>query len=330
MKRISLLFVVVLVLAGLVACSSTGGAPKEEPTKVIVTVGDRTEGFKSLEAAVRSVKYGETALITVNGDITVSSEIVIDGKSITITDGGVPVRIKDGISEKSQLFDWLAMIVVSGTGELTLQGTADGMLTFQGAGSNVEYQKRVMFNIGFADAKGQGGKLTVNDGVVVTGYYSTTAGIIRNYNEVTINGGVFKDNSNTQNGTVCITYGSSTLTVNGGQFINNKSTTNAGAFQVTDEAGATMIVTGGLFQGNQGKRGAAINSYAKSTVTISGGTFTDNIATEDANGAGVYCMGKFLISGGTFSGNKRADVYKGADTVIIEPAARIDNLKSFQ
>ncbi len=71
--------------------------------------------------------------------------------------------------------------------------------------------------------------------------------------------------------------------------------------------GGTLKITGGIFDGNEGARGGAINiSAANSIVNITGGTFLNNVATAVHGGAinVLKACTEFKVEGATFIGNK--------------------------
>lgn len=333
MKRISILLIVVLVFGLLVSCASA----KKEPeilTNVVVAVGETKTGVDTLEDAVALVSAGETAVITIQADITVNSEIVIENKTITITNkDGLDVVINDGTTANGEAavaagYKVADMIIIKGTGELTLEGNKTGSLTIKGApvsGAGPIARSLIIL------PKSDPGKLFIKAGVTITKQYSTGgAGVIRNYGYVQIEEGVkFIDNTiEKSNGCVMFIGGAGEAVINGGEFINNNAgPSNGGTIQVSNDAEVSKLtINGGTFTGNIAARGAVVNSYAKSVVTINGGTFTGNTGTNEQFGAAVYCLGTFTINGGTFKDNGLFDVYKAADTVTISDKAEIAKL----
>ena len=330
MKKVALAIFLIVVMV-LTSCSSAKKAEPEVAGNVIVKVGDRVEGFETLEAAVASVFDGETAVLTVTADITVTKEIVVANKNITIVNkDGLDVVITDGTKENGPAaveagYKVNDVFFVRATGELTLEGNKTGSLTFQGVGKTALPVARSMFIM----PKNDGGKITVNPGVIIQGQNSAGgAGVFRCYGTLVINGGIFRDNFiEKSNGCVIFIGLHGSVTINDGEFTNNDAgSSNGGTIQVSNDEGSTLVVNAGTFTGSKAARGAIINSYANSIVTINGGTFTASSATANENGAAVYCLGTFTINGGTFTGNEKFDVYKGADTVKIEGAATIANL----
>ena len=333
MRKTALCLLLILAMV-LVSCASAGKkAEPEVAGNVIVKVGDRVEGFETLEEAVASVFDGETAVLTVTADLTVKNEIVVENKSITIVNkDGADVVITDGTTANGPAAEAAGykvadLLLIRATGEVILEGNKTGSLTFKGAGFTAVPELRSLIVL----PKNDGGKLTIKDGVTITGQFSGGgAGVIRDYGTVVIEGGTFKDNSIVKsNGCVLFIGYHGSATINGGEFINNDAgSSNGGTIQVSNDEGSTLVINGGTFTGSKAARGAIINSYANSIVTINGGTFTASSATANENGAAVYCLGTFTINGGTFTGNERFDVYKGADTVVIGAGATIGNLGS--
>jgi hypothetical protein len=286
-------------------------------------------GYETLEAAVAAVEAEATAVITVNEDVTVTSYInVSGGRNITIRNrAGADVTITDGVTNTEPKHSAATILNIQSTAQVTLTGNTTGSLTFQGVVTASTPAKRTMFTLPQDNA----GQLTINNGVIVQGHYSSNgAGVIRDYGTVIINGGTFKDNAVASgNGSVIFLGGAGSATINGGTFQNNNANnSNGGLFQVSNDAGhSTLTINDGTFTGNAGKLGAVVNSYANSVVTINGGTFTGNKgynSTADANHtAAVYCQGTFTITGGTFTGNTTGEGTKLLYDVYVNTPATV-------
>lgn len=141
----------------------------------------------------------------------------------------------------------------------------------------------------------------------------------------------FIGNQGISGGAVVISaYGE--LTFNKCKFINNKAlTTNGGAIHMFS-ATATAEIKDCTFSDNQAtvSGGAIYNGY-NLPITISGSTFTNNIATTGFAGA-IYAVGKLSIEKGEFTGNKSSAgsagaIYLGTNTneVLIEGNTFKDN-----
>ncbi|MBR4120157.1 MAG: hypothetical protein IKT95_00195, partial [Spirochaetales bacterium] len=262
------------------------------------------------------IPEGGEGVITVKADTAIKSSIVLGNKTVTIVDNGSPVVITDKLSEpEGPNF----MFVIYGTAKVYVKATAPGNITFQGAGKSAANTSRCMFNVGPQNGD-YGDKSTAAvlemTNVTVQGISTTyTGGVARGYGTMTFTDCVIRDNETTVNGTFLCMYGK--VTINGGEFTNNSNTfSNGGLIQVTNTDGCELTVNGGYFAGNSGVWGAAINTYAKSKLTIDGATFENNAAL-DAEGAAVRTQGTTVIRNSTFKGNSPYDItVKGGNATI--------------
>lgn len=121
-------------------------------------------------------------------------------------------------------------------------------------------------------------------------------------------------NSATTGGSVAFVDGGGTVNVTDGTYSNNGTSSDQGsyrvaAFAVRGTSTSTLTISGGTFSNNLGSHGGVVNMNGTSaTVTISGGTFTGNSVYWDGGVVFGEGTGTVNISGGTFTGNKAARV----------------------
>ncbi len=143
--------------------------------------------------------------------------------------------------------------------------------------------------------------------------------------EVTVNGGMFRDNTILGGNGGVIYLESGTLTVNGGEFLYNElQSGNGGGIYLS---GGTFTMTGGTFEGNSaaGMGGAAY--VTGGTFTMTGGEFIGNVAAEYpgfyVNGD-INLGGDVRIEGNTTSEGVEQNVYLAtadAKVNIVSPIA---------
>ena len=242
----------------------------------IATIGD-TE-YTILQAAFDAAKNGETIVITRDA-ILKNTTTLAEGKTVTLdlngktlsaadknvirNDGG-NLTIKNGTITRTG--DVVGYSVNNASGEITIENAtiSRGLYT-------------------------SGSKMTATNSNISHDQSSRHA--IYSWNcEVTINSGAYH-NDNAGNATL-MAAGSSVVTINGGTFsIANGSSTLGWTSCMIDQNGtAQVIVKGGQFNG-----GFRINS-ADTTLTIEGGEFNTN------NGSAyTYSSGTVSITGGTYT-----------------------------
>lgn len=150
-----------------------------------------------------------------------------------------------------------------------------------------------------------------SDGLILDGNrQDATILIIGNNGAVIMNGGTIKnfstksyqdENDNTVYKTAII-VNKGTFTINGGIISDNIGSGTPGAILVD---GGNLTITDGTIRNNQASSsGGAVMTLNGATVSISGGTFSDN-HTEGPHGGGgaLFVSGKLKMTGGTFKGN---------------------------
>ena len=215
------------------------------------------------------VKAAENAYFAPGKDFEINGKITLDGKNIP---GGMPF--------------------IYCYGKVTLDGGCiiQNMKSKEGVAFSAVSSKGGVFNdvtIKDCSTPWKGGAVG-NDG---SGYVGGS--------DLIINGGVYENNAAGEAGGL-IYNDAGTVTVNGGTFRNNSTAKEGGCIHNGDRSSNRIIINGGVYENNiAGEKGGCIyNSFG--TVTINGGTFTDNSARQ---GGCIYNKKNLTVSGGVFSNN---------------------------
>jgi hypothetical protein len=332
--KVKLLVIVAALFCILAAsCASTDSQINEVSTAplaaVVVSIDGVETGFDNLADAIKYVSAGQTAIVTVNQDLNLTTKIDIDNKVITIIDGGLPVTLTDAIAMENFVEynsnDVVCAFRVINNGKLILKGTETGGLTFMGAGSSASATARIMFYLGTGwkdPAKEISGYLEFNKGVTVTNIYSTIfGGLVRAYGELVINGGVFTNNYVKGNGLFTSYY---KTTINDCEVTNN-DTANVGIFQLCSCDTVETVVNGGTFENNtSAKRAAVFNTYALGKFTLNGGIFKNNTVYAEGAGGAIYIVSANNINGGLFENNASCDIF--VDKTAVEGLNKVDSV----
>ena len=198
------------------------------------------------------------------------------------------------------------------------------LLSIEYSNANLEYGAVFQNNINNKDQGG--GARFVNSDVVINGakfLNNTTqhqpggggAAILSRWSNITIEDGEFTGNTSKYSTGGAIFFGDNgyKLTINGGIFKNN-SAGNGGCITV---ASGEMVINGGEISNNKAQYyGGAIYIYSLNdddsngfgTITINNGTITNN--TAGSNGGGIYIVKghKYNYVGGVISNNTPNDV----------------------
>lgn len=153
-------------------------------------------------------------------------------------------------------------------------------------------------------------KLTINDGAILqkgkveTSDQTKLGGAIycQKAGDVTINGGIIKDNEAFDYGGAIGYIGKGTLTINGGEISGNK-------VQADGSGGGIYLqgkgkITGGKISGNSAQNGGGITTGRDADLEITGGEISGNSTTNV--GGGIYCASNSVVkfTGGKISKNQ--------------------------
>lgn len=255
--------------------------------------------------------------------------------------GGGNIKITNGaISGNHATQDGGGAYVVSGgfkmTGGSFISNRCDG---YGGGlyshGSKIEIEGGT-FQSNWAALTEAGLTLADRDGGAI--YHRTDAVESGSTYSMILRGGVFKDNRGDRGGAIridyanvlvdrlngaevemsenwadntgaCIAiYNGGSMTVNGGKFKNNVSKNTAGVIHI-NSSGGSVTMNDGLFDGNSATTFGGVINMTAGTLTVNGGTYTNNecINSNSGNGSGGAIYLKYPAScnivGGRFESN---------------------------
>lgn len=184
--------------------------------------------------------------------------------------------------------------VIGNSGTLTIKDSRTGG-TITG-GNNSDNTGGGIYNVGTLTI--QGGSITGN----TCSFGADGGGGICNRGTLTMSGGTISNNFATYNGGGI--YNSSqfssnpdagSLTINGGTIENNSATNGGGGIYIQSSSSSGITISGGMFLNNSANDGGGIY-LGSGTLSISGGTISDNTATSYGGGI-LYSSGTFNLSG---------------------------------
>ena len=121
--------------------------------------------------------------------------------------------------------------------------------------------------------------------------------------DVTINGGIIRNNEAIQAGGAIAYIGTRTLSINGGEITGNKVPSESG-FGGAIVLQGNGVIEGGKIHGNTAYDGGGIATGKNANLVISGGEINENTASYA--GGGIYCFKNSVVklTGGQISKNK--------------------------
>ncbi|MDD7339715.1 MAG: S-layer homology domain-containing protein [Eubacteriales bacterium] len=257
--------------------------------------------FDTLKGAINACKLGfqdsKEYIITLTNDYNVGINEKVDtinSRNITIKSKGnnkfkitantFNGRIRYMFAVESESKVTFENIILDGNNQnpfIEIQN-ASGIMATVTIGSGVVIQNfKVMVEEGpsYSQPFMVNGKLIIEDGAIIQnnkndskqgyGVIYTTDG------EITINGGVIKNNYSAKYGGLIMAFSNAKVTINGGTFEGNKSGSQAGVIY----SNGILNINGGTFEGNKSDHsGGAIAVGSRAALNVSGGTFKGNIA----------------------------------------------------
>lgn len=144
--------------------------------------------------------------------------------------------------------------------------------------------------------------IEINAGLILENNAADGGGFYTN-GQIKVSGGVFSKNTATKRGGGIYLGGNGKFTMTGGLIDGNKAATNGGgvwAGTTGSGSGSTVTISGGTFSNNEANQGGGF--FANGKITLSDSNITGNSAN---NGGGFYVNGgTTTINGGvTLSGN---------------------------
>ena len=147
-------------------------------------------------------------------------------------------------------------------------------------------------------------------------YDNAGGAIYDDAHSLTLTGTTFNNNTTWSGTGGAIYVQNGDLTMTGASFNNNVAMdTNAGAIDY--EASGALSVTNSSFVGNQaiyGGSGAVLQGESTAAATVSGSTFTNNMAYDDPVGAWYQYAGDLTVTNSTFTGNSSTNQVGGINT----------------
>ncbi len=184
--------------------------------------------------------------------------------------------------------------VPSGETSLCLNGKT---ITGSGNGIVIEIGSGSILNL--YDCSGSAGKITGGNAITPTA--NSGGGVYINNGSLNMYGGTISGNTAEYGGGVCVSGNSGTFNMRGGVIKENTANTTTGGVYVKS-SGKFNLYEGEI----SNNTGSGVGIANGSTVTMSGGTISSNVASQTYanNGGGVYNgYGTFTMTGGTISGN---------------------------
>ena len=283
------------------------------------------------DKAITLLKDGETIgdYDTINQAISKMLDLTLDGskynfvvqvnKDIELTEysqfgwpyGEVTLKSKDPTSPRT--------IKAKDTNHVMMLGVVNGaQLTVENIIIDGNHKKRLFW---VESTEAYPVSLTINDGAILqngkvdpddqtkhgAAIYCQEAG------NVTINGGIIRNNEAIGHGGAICYIGTGALTINGGEIIDNKAPSGSGGAIYLQGKG---VINGGKIQGNTAQNGGGIATGKNTNLEITGGEINGNSATYA--GGGVYCgsNSKVKLSGGQISKNQGK--YGGGVTAVYD------------
>ena len=244
---------------------------------VSVTVDGTTTTYTDFSEALAQVAAGDTATVTLLGDVTLSKGADVAGTVKLDLNGHKITGLDSGYSG-----DYL--LAVKRGGDLTINDTVGN-----GAITTDTIACAVKMTVKDENDPATPAKLTVNGGTIKGYWYGIVGNGTRHNTEITINNGNIKTAST--NGTGIYHPQDGSLTVNGGTITGNTG---------IEIRSGSLTVTGGTISGGTGEpevsgngngtttsnTGIAIAQHTTKkpiTVTITGGTITGGAAVYESN-----------------------------------------------
>ena len=337
-KTLSVIITILLIMTSIPVAFAAGDVNyidcSWDGTKVVHT----PKSVSSYTVVGRGTTAWNTGWYVVNGEVTISSQIMVSGDvRLILADGaylnaqqGITVNEGNSLTIYSQSLDagmgkLRAAGIYQGSGIGGADGATAGTITICGGTIEAEGTSEGGAAIG-GGWNGDGGTITIYDGsVTASGKYRTAGiggGIGGNGGAVTINGGTVTATTGRSGAGIGSGDGGDgdTVTINGGTVTTTGGYEGAGIGGGESGNGGTVRITGGTVTATGGYDGAGIGGGGAEnggTVTITGGTVT---AAGRGCGAGIgggrhRDGGIVTITGGTVAakggGYSAADIGAG-------------------
>lgn len=263
---------------------------------VVTTTADEMNGNADISLR-EAVKYAEklheqtgfTYTIVFANGLANEGDVILD--HTLYINGSLNIAGSNNVLSASGVLDE-AMIVVNTSGVNINNLTLDGMNNYND----------LTGGRGIFEVTGRG-LATVNDVNMLNGQ-SALGGAIYNTGTLTVNGGLFSNNTAVMEGGAI--YNEGTLSVNGSTFSNNDAEYGGVIFNT-----GSLVVSGSTFSNNTVEGDSII--YSTEDISISGSTFSGNMTT----GSVIYADGTISVSGSTFTNNTANSLVESGESVNI-------------
>ncbi len=265
--------------------------------------GTKEKPYATVNCAITKVIDGGTVMLL--SDIIVEEQINIT-KNVTIKNArGKDVTLTRGASFAGNLFDMNVDNITFTLG--TNEENATGTVIVDGASVNV-IGGRTVFNHQAESSFVLGRNVTLTNAKASgAGAALANLGTAHLYGNMT-------NNSSTSNGGAINHASTKKLYIYAGNYTGNTAAGKYGGAIYTS-AGGNIIISGGIFSGNSAAKGGAVYCQYFATegykLTITGGIFERNMATNNADSGGAIYLQRTqaMITGGTFKEN--VALYRG-------------------
>ena len=319
--------------------SKNGGGIYSDGGEVSISNGNITSNKVTASDGDGGGLYVLGGNVTITGGLIKGNKAPSDGAGIYVSDGNV--TMSGGTLEQNEASSHGGGVYMVGGGfKMTggsfisnrCNGRGGGLYSH---GSKIEIEGGT-FQSNWAALTEAGLALENIDGGAI--YHRTeTVESGSNYSMI-LRGGVFKDNKADRGGAIridyanvlfdrlngaevemsenwadntgaCIAiYSGGSMTVNGGKFKNNVSANTAGVIHI-NSSGGSVTMNDGLFDGNSATTFGGVINMTAGTLTVNGGTYTNNecINSQSGNGSGGAIYLRYPAScnivGGRFESN---------------------------
>ncbi len=342
--------------------NENGEAEIGVPPAACVISGETKTNYNSFPDAVSSTNWTAGSTLKLMSDVTTSSTITVssgehtldlNGHGIKKTGTGCVIKVneqstlnlKDSNTSTEHKYK-IANPAGNGAGVATVDDTlTSGYQTFTGGYITGGYITGG-YNYGAGiNVEGNGAALNMYGGTIIGNRLtagSTGGGgvCLQDWDKsggFNMYGGLIIGNTANYGGGVYVRCG--TMVMHDGEIRNNVANNNIGGALLAFGSSSTFIMEDGAINGNYAQHGGAIEASGGSTVSIFGGTITNNTATGkggaltnqrsdgDSSPAVFNISGAPVFSGNT-AGGKSSDVYL-CNTAVLNLTEALTNTTPF-
>ena len=240
------------------------------------------------------------SIIIINNGYIVNNEAGVSGGGVFAGENSA-VELNNGRIESNESAEGGGVYIYCGSAKITGGSIMNNSATDSGGGVGLYYAKLTVEGGTFSGNSAQ----TFGGAIAANGYRldeTYTYPLM-----IDITGGTFENNTAVSTGGALYAE-KGFVTVSGGSFIGNESeTSNGGGIYLTT---CDATISDGLFEKNTAQNGGGLFAYT-STLNVTGGEFNENSAVFSG---GALCVGygNMTLSGGSFTGNIATNSNGGA------------------